>query len=80
MLRFIVNRLISSVFILLIIAAVAFFIIQLPPGDFADVYKREVVALGGSRKKPPKLRPMKCATATVCAIRYPFNISTGLQA
>ncbi len=47
MLRYIVNRLISSVFIVLIIAAVAFLIIQLPPGDFADIYKRELIALGG---------------------------------
>ncbi len=47
MLRFIVNRLLSSAIILLIIAAVSFFIIQLPPGDFADVYKRELIALGG---------------------------------
>ena len=47
MLRFVVNRLFSSAIILLIIAAVAFFIIQLPPGDFADVYKRELIALGG---------------------------------
>ena len=51
MLRFIANRLISSVFILLIIAAVAFFIIQLPPGDFADVYKRELIALGGQSEE-----------------------------
>ena len=51
MLRFIVNRLVSSIFILLIIAAVAFFIIQLPPGDFADVYKRELIALGGQSEE-----------------------------
>ena len=47
MLRYIVNRLLSSVVIALVIAAVAFFIIQLPPGDFADIYKRELIALGG---------------------------------
>ena len=51
MLRFIIQRLISSVIILLIIAAVAFFIIQLPPGDFADVYKRELIALGGQSEE-----------------------------
>ncbi len=55
MLRFIVNRLISSVFILLIIAAVAFFIIQLPPGDFADVYKRELVVLGGQSEEDAEI-------------------------
>ena len=55
MLRFIANRLISSVFILLIIAAVAFFIIQLPPGDFADVYKRELVVLGGQSEEDAEI-------------------------
>lgn len=55
MFRFIANRLISSVFILLIIAAVAFFIIQLPPGDFADVYKRELVVLGGQSEEDAEI-------------------------
>ena len=59
MLRFIVNRLISSVFIILIIAAVAFVIIQLPPGDFADVYKRELIALGGQSEEEAEIAAEK---------------------
>ena len=51
MIRFIIQRLVSSAIILLIIGAVAFFIIQLPPGDFADVYKRELIALGGQSEE-----------------------------
>ncbi len=51
MIRFIIQRLVSSALILLIIGAVAFFIIQLPPGDFADVYKRELIALGGQSEE-----------------------------
>lgn len=47
MVKYIVNRLISSIFILFAITIVAFTIIQLPPGDFAEVYKQELVALGG---------------------------------
>ncbi len=47
MIRYIVNRLISSAFILFAITIVAFTIIQLPPGDFAEVYKQELIALGG---------------------------------
>lgn len=47
MIRFLIQRLFSSIIILLIIAAVAFTIIQLPPGDFADVYKRELISLAG---------------------------------
>ena len=48
MLRFIVQRLISSILILIVITIVAFVIIQIPPGDFADVYKQELIALGGA--------------------------------
>ena len=51
MVRFIVQRLISSFIILLIIAAVAFFIIQLPPGDFTEIYKQELIAMGGQSEE-----------------------------
>ena len=51
MLRFIVNRLISSIFILIVITIVAFTIIQMPSGDFADVYKQELIALGGTSEE-----------------------------
>ena len=47
MLRFIINRLLSSIFILFVITVVAFTIIQLPEGDFAEVYKAELIGLGG---------------------------------
>ena len=48
MIRFFVHRLLSSILILIVITIVAFTIIQIPPGDFADVYKQELVALGGT--------------------------------
>ena len=51
MIRFIVQRLISSVLILIVITAVAFTIIQLPPGDFTEVYKQELIALGGQSEE-----------------------------
>lgn len=51
MLRFIINRLLSSVFILFVITVVAFTIIQLPEGDFAEVYKAELIALGGQSEE-----------------------------
>ena len=51
MLRFIVNRLLSSVLILFVITVVAFTIIQLPEGDFAEVYKAELIALGGQSEE-----------------------------
>ena len=51
MLRFIAQRLISSILILIVITIVAFAIIQIPPGDFADVYKAELIALGGASEE-----------------------------
>ena len=48
MLRFISQRLMASVVTLIIISVVAFTIIQIPPGDFADAYKEELIALGGA--------------------------------
>ncbi|MDE2774745.1 MAG: ABC transporter permease [Chloroflexota bacterium] len=51
MLRFIVQRLISSILILFVITVVAFTIIQIPPGDFAEVYKAELIALGGQSEE-----------------------------
>ena len=51
MVRYIVQRLISSVLILIVITIVAFTIIQLPTGDFAEVYKAELIALGGTSEE-----------------------------
>ncbi len=48
MIRFFVQRLLSSILILIVITIVAFTIIQIPPGDYADVYKQELIALGGT--------------------------------
>jgi len=43
MLNYIIRRLIISFFLLLAIAATSFFVIQLPPGDFASTYKQFLV-------------------------------------
>ena len=51
MVRYIVNRLLSSIFILFVITVVAFTIIQLPEGDFAEVYKAELIGLGGASEE-----------------------------
>lgn len=47
MVKFILGRLASAIIVLLIISAVAFVIIQIPPGDFADIYKQQLINLGG---------------------------------
>lgn len=46
MIDYILRRLASAVVVLFIIAAIAFAVIQLPPGDFADVYKQQLINLG----------------------------------
>ena len=48
MVRYLLHRLVSSVLILFVITVVAFIIIQLPEGDFAEVYRAELIALGGA--------------------------------
>ena len=47
MLSYIIRRLISAALVLFIIAGLSFVIIQLPPGDFGDVYKRQLMNFGG---------------------------------
>jgi peptide/nickel transport system permease protein len=47
MLNFIIRRLLISVLVLIAIAVTSFFIIQLPPGDFASTYKQFLIQTGG---------------------------------
>ncbi len=48
MIRYITQRLLASIATLTVVTIVAFIIIQIPPGDFADAYKQELIALGGA--------------------------------
>jgi peptide/nickel transport system permease protein len=47
MLTYILRRILGSIPVLLGISLVAFIIIQLPPGDYADVYKQALIEQGG---------------------------------
>ncbi len=47
MLNYILRRILGSIPVLLGISLVAFIIIQLPPGDYGDVYKQYVISQGG---------------------------------
>lgn len=47
MVNYIIRRLIAAAVTLLVVSAVAFFIIQLPPGDFTDVYRSTLINQGG---------------------------------
>jgi peptide/nickel transport system permease protein len=45
--NYILRRLVTAVFVLLGIALVSFIVIQLPPGDFAEVYKQARINMSG---------------------------------
>lgn len=47
MINFILRRLLAAVLVLLAISMIAFAIIQLPPGDFTDIYKSTLINQGG---------------------------------
>jgi peptide/nickel transport system permease protein len=46
MINYIIRRLVISVFVIIAIAMTSFFIIQLPPGDFATTYKQFLMQSG----------------------------------
>jgi len=47
MFNYILRRLITSIFVLVVISMVSFFVIQLPPGDFASTYKTFLIQTAG---------------------------------
>ena len=47
MLNYILRRLLISILVLIVISAVSFFVIQLPPGDFATTYKQFLIQTAG---------------------------------
>ena len=47
MINYILRRILTAILVLLGISLVSFIVIQLPPGDYADVYKRTLVNQGG---------------------------------
>ncbi len=47
MFHYILRRILGSIPVLIGISLVAFIIIQLPPGDYGDVYKQNLIGLGG---------------------------------
>jgi len=49
MVNYILRRLLMAVFVLIVISAISFIVIQLPPGDFAQVYKQRLINQGGMK-------------------------------
>jgi len=51
MVNYILRRLLMAVFVLIVISAMSFIVIQLPPGDFAQVYKQRLINQGGMKAR-----------------------------
>lgn len=73
MISYLLRRFVSAAIVLLIIAAVAFTIIQLPPGDFGDIYKQQLINLGNMNAQEAELAADKLRE------RYGLNDPIPLQ-
>lgn len=47
MVTYLIRRIISAIGVLLVVSAISFVVIQLPPGDFTDIYKAQLINQGG---------------------------------
>lgn len=50
MINYILRRLVMAVLVLIVISIISFIVIQLPPGDFAQVYKQRLINQGGMKQ------------------------------
>ena len=73
MLNYILRRLLMAVVVLLGISLVAFIVIQLPPGDFAQVYKQRLINQAGMSATEAE------AAAAIYRARYGLDKSIPLQ-
>src|SRR5882757_9328659 len=51
MIRFVIFRILSALPLLLVLSLITFVIIQLPPGDYADFLKRDMIARSGASEE-----------------------------
>ena len=51
MIRFVIFRILSALPLLLVLSLITFIIIQLPPGDYADFLKRDMIARSGASEE-----------------------------
>ena len=73
MLNYILRRLVYALITLTAISMISFAIIQLPPGDFVDVYKQQLINQGGMQADEAEQR------AQVVRERYGLNASVPVQ-
>jgi len=73
MINYILRRLVMAVFVLIMISLVSFIVIQLPPGDFAQNYKRQLINRSGMAEEDAE------AAADLFRERYGLNDPVPIQ-
>ena len=73
MVSYLIRRLLSAVTVLLVVSAISFAVIQLPPGDFTDIYKAQLITQGGLTETEAE------AAAEEMRARYGLDVPVPVQ-
>ena len=73
MISYLIRRLLSAVTVLLVVSAISFAVIQLPPGDFTDIYKAQLITQGGLTETEAE------AAAEEMRARYGLDVPVPVQ-
>lgn len=73
MISYLIRRLLSAVTVLLVVSAISFVVIQLPPGDFTDIYKAQLITQGGLTETEAE------AAAEEMRARYGLDVPVPVQ-
>ncbi|MCE2467817.1 MAG: ABC transporter permease [Caldilineaceae bacterium] len=73
MVSYLIRRLLSAVTVLLVVSAISFAVIQLPPGDFTDIYKAQLMTQGGLTETEAE------AAAEEMRARYGLDVPVPVQ-
>lgn len=73
MVSYLIRRLLSAVTVLLVVSAISFVVIQLPPGDFTDIYKAQLITQGGLTEAEAE------AAAEEMRARYGLDVPVPVQ-
>ena len=73
MISYLIRRLLSAATVLLVVSAISFAVIQLPPGDFTDIYKAQLITQGGLTETEAE------AAAEEMRARYGLDVPVPVQ-
>ena len=73
MVSYLIRRLLSAITVLLVVSAISFVVIQLPPGDFTDIYKAQLITQGGLTEAEAE------AAAEEMRARYGLDVPVPVQ-